>query len=239
MVRLIGGMKMKRILAITFAMVLLLQVVSAQTMMTVSEALPTQSIKPGDALYGLDRGLEKIQLAFAFNHRSRANLRLELAEERLGELSQLDPEEADKYRAELLEEYENELAEAESEGAEIEDAQDRREFNERAEARLERHVQVMEAVRTRIMEDDNPNNDNAEDGLDRAIENSNRVREKVRVRIGETSIDELETEYGREFAYRVRDRIETENQERENHPVEIEDELEDEEPGHNGNGGRS
>lgn len=206
---------MKKIISLVLIAMLMMQLTIAQ-IMTIKDSFPNQAIKPGDGLYGLDRAIERVQLAFAFRPETKANLRLQLAEERLAELSQLEPEEADRYTAQLRDEYETELEEAEQEGENIEDIQERRRFQERARERTQHHVEVLEAVRERIMNDDNPNNDNALNGLNRALENAQRFREKTRVRLGETTIEEIEEEYGSDFADSIRQRIENENANRGN-----------------------
>ncbi len=59
----------------------------------------TDSSLPGDWLYPLKRGTEKLQVALIFNPRQKSIVRLELADRRIQELNEvISSEEADPYR---------------------------------------------------------------------------------------------------------------------------------------------
>lgn len=190
---------MKRMIAILMAMVMVMQVALAQSVVTTMSTveLPEQALKPGDAFYGLDRAMERIQLAFTFQQEKKAELRLKFAQERLAELDQLEEEkdaEIEKHRIELMNEYNKEMEEARQEALKIKNRAMRAEFDDTLEGASEYHVQVLERVRTRLMEDDNPNNDNALNGLDNAIENAEEIRIEARERVREYHEDFPEIE---------------------------------------------
>ena len=65
-----------------------------------SEEIVKAGAKPGSALYGLDRAMENIRMAFTFNKAKKANYGLKIAEERLAEAKELS-EKGEEERAQI------------------------------------------------------------------------------------------------------------------------------------------
>ncbi len=99
---------MKKIFSI-FVFVLLLATPLA---LAQEEEFPDAGTTPDSALHGLDKAFERISLAFTFNKEKKAEKHLRYAEERLAELKVMIDKEKLEYSDELVEEYDNNLEEA-------------------------------------------------------------------------------------------------------------------------------
>ena len=116
------------------------------------EELPNQLILPGNALYGLDKAMERVQLAFTFREQSKARVRLNIAQERLAELHQLQIEKREMYGEQLMEEYQLNLGEAQRLGEQIGDLEQRKEFALMVQTATQNHIRVLERVREQTPE---------------------------------------------------------------------------------------
>lgn len=72
-----------------FAPLILIAIIAAGLIGTTGTVVASNNSKPGDLLYGIDKALEKVQLAMSFTNGMKQNARLSIANERLKELQQL------------------------------------------------------------------------------------------------------------------------------------------------------
>lgn len=90
-----------------FAPLILLGIIAAGLVATTGTAVASNNSKPGDLMYGIDKALEKVQLAMSFTSGMKQNARLSIANERLKELQQLlaeknvDKDEVNKLKNEI------------------------------------------------------------------------------------------------------------------------------------------
>ena len=141
-------------------------------MIALTMAVPTYAIdfssltSPGGLLYGLDRAMERIELAFTFSEEAKTKKLVEISEERIEESEEL-LEKGDVEKAEKLStEAEDYLQEAESRSASQEENVDI--INE-----VRRRNKII--INTIIYE----NNENAP-----SIKGNNTTREIIRIDIG-------------------------------------------------------
>ena len=120
-------------------------------------------ITPDSFLWGLERVVEKIQLAFTFDIAKKAELRLKIANERLAEVEVMieenkleAKEKAEKARVEEIKELEK---------LEIENKSNVQEM-------LQKHITKLEEVKEKVPEE-------AKKGLETAIVSSSKVLEKI------------------------------------------------------------
>jgi spore coat protein CotF len=142
--------------------------------------LPDPGVKPDSVLYGLDRAIERIELALARGHASKADVHLNHAKERLAEVKALVEENKTEDVEDTLEDYQEEMEEAASE---IEEAQGIgqnvsvlvKEINES----IEKHIAVLQLVVDKVPEQAK---DAIQRNIARAIENNERHRAKIAAR---------------------------------------------------------
>lgn len=115
-------------------------------------------VTPDSPLYGLERAMERIQLAFIRNKVERAKFKLDLAEERLAEAEEMfeennteAAEEAQELHDELINETEEEIEELESNG-DNETAAEALEEAQELQLRLLNHSAKVAFVKNRILE---------------------------------------------------------------------------------------
>ncbi|MDF2699350.1 MAG: hypothetical protein K0Q49_906 [Haloplasmataceae bacterium] len=137
-----------------------------------TDELPDAGLTPGDTFYGVDKFFENIALKLTFSDEKRAEKLAKVAEERLAELNELDPEKAAIYADELFNEYglslekanlyvqklaaegkisEEKLAKLEAKVAKAEERQDK--VNEKAKEKISDEVKesVNEAIKNAKM----------------------------------------------------------------------------------------
>lgn len=138
---------------------------------------------PGDALYPLKIGVnEKVRAALSFSEEAKAELAIELAEERLREMERLANR--GRLRAEVISQLENNFSEFEERvEVRIEDfrAQGREDLAARIASRLETaldaHAQVLERLSVKVGDEAGDETDQAEtDETDRGADIEARVK---------------------------------------------------------------
>lgn len=165
---------MKKIITIPMMILLIMTLVNAPSH---PESIPevdldriTAGVTPNNIFYGLDIAIEKIQLALTFNETKKQILRLEFVDERLGEIKMMIKnnkpqfiERAEIERVEIIEDIEKNMNKTEI---------SRKDF---ILSKLEKHILVLQEVKTTAPEQ-------AQKGLDNAINQSSKVIEKIRTR---------------------------------------------------------
>ncbi len=168
---------MRKLIAVIAVALLSVPMVFAQAsaQSTTEARLGASAGISGDsALYGLDRAMERIQLALSFGADAKANTRLKIAEERLAEAEAMaraaeeaearaessnstseeqseasaDSEEKQRIATEAREDYESNVQAAVNAAANA-DAETRT----RVEERLQVHIDVLQDLRTRFQAD--------------------------------------------------------------------------------------
>jgi hypothetical protein len=121
---------------------------------------------PGDALYGLDRATESIELAFARTvggEERAAKVRANHAEERLAEAQKLADQNRTERVGDLMNQYNRNMEEVMNASQRMNDT----EFNERVQNMTQKHVEVLQRVQEKVPEE-------AQQGIQTALENSQR-----------------------------------------------------------------
>ncbi len=162
------------------AIVLLALVLTMAPVYAQEADLPDPGVKPDSILYGLDRAIERIELALARGHARKADVHLNHAKERLAEVKALVEENKTEDVEDTLDDYQEEMEEAASE---IEEAQGIgqnvsvlvKEINEN----IDKHVAVLQLVVDKVPEQAK---EAIQRNIDRAIENNERHRAKIAAR---------------------------------------------------------
>ncbi len=153
-----GGYKMKTIPMLMIALLLF----SAMPLIAAEEngevEVVDAGVTPDSPLYGLERAMERVQLAFIRNKAERAKFKLDLAEERLAEAEEMIVEnnteaadEAQELHDELINETEEEIEELETNG-DNETAGEALEEVEELQLRLLNHSTKVAFVKNRILD---------------------------------------------------------------------------------------
>ena len=131
----------------------------------------SNTISPDSILWGLDRALERIELNMAKTTEARIVLKLEFANERLAEINEMErlnkPDKALKAEAKRN----KEIADIEAESTLLSV-----EKQEAVLSHLQKHIEVLKVVQSNAPEQ-------AQSGLDNAIENSNKAITRLQERI--------------------------------------------------------
>ncbi len=93
-------------------MVLATPALAAEEMDT---TLPDPGITPDSPIYGLDKAVEGLELAFTFGEENKARVHYKFAKERLAEAEKMAVEDKPELAEEVMGDYEKELTETESE----------------------------------------------------------------------------------------------------------------------------
>lgn len=153
------------------------------------------SSKPGDALYSVDRGVEKVRLAATLGESDKAQKRHDMAKERLQELEQLQAEGADPERIqEAADEYGASISEAAQSLADAaKDGDKHDELANVVEKATSVHLDTLATVHEKVPEE-------AKDSIERAMSESEQGAEK--------SLQALNGSMPEEVRNRAEDRIE-------------------------------
>ena len=200
---------MKKILSLLIGlMVLATPVIAAEE----TEVLDP-GITPDNPIYGLDRALERIQLAITFGEVEKAKLKFKFAEERLAEAEAMADEGEEELAEEMMEDYEVELNET---NEDIETAiargEDVTDLIEHVSTRTAKHLEVLQRVHDKVPEQ-------ARAAIEHAMEVS--VRKQVGVLAHIEDGEELKERVKSEVRTRARGRLGSVLDE-------VEDEIEDE-----------
>lgn len=135
--------------------------------------LPDAGTTPDSAMYGLERAMERINLALTFGNANKAEKQLRYAEERVAEAQAVvakgRPEAAQRAldtHAELVGEANANIEAAEADGENVTDVA------QRVEQATSRHIGVLEGLLEQVPEQ-------ARQGIQTAIENSQRGRDRA------------------------------------------------------------
>lgn len=135
-------------------------------------------IGPGNAFYALDRAMERIREKLTFSSEAKAQLYVDIAEERLAEAEVAASLDTKEHVDVLMQEYQKAMEKARAEAQLSQQA----EVKTQVAARLEKHVIVLEGLQADVR-------GNGTIGISTALENS----QKSLVRLRSTLL-ELETE---------------------------------------------
>lgn len=132
---------------ITVLSVMVLLLVTAIPAIAEEQELTNPGIGPDSWLYGLSRGIERLQLILTWNRAERAKLHLRFAEKRLAELKDTIERSKLQFVQELVRSHEAELNETESEtNAEEGLGRDVTELAEHVSNATYKHILVLEDV---------------------------------------------------------------------------------------------
>lgn len=137
----------------------------------ISATTASASALPGDALYGLKRGIEETQLLFTFSAPGDAELLLQFTEERLEEAASLAEANRDAHIPAALEGYEN-LLERLIDLADTDEIAADTEILDKIQSGLDRHQEILQ----RVYEKAPPQ---ARKGLENAMEQSTRGKSVI------------------------------------------------------------
>lgn len=155
---------------------------SAQTSTAESELLSlTGSIRPDSVLYGLDIALTDLQISFTTNKAAKAQLLVDVANERLAEktLMRLQGKNKESDEAERDEVKKNIEAEQVLASATPEELKRDVDKYDLVRVKLEQRTVVLNRVIEKIQNDDNPSNDGAIEGLQNALLRGKTSTEKL------------------------------------------------------------
>ena len=142
--------------------------------------LPDPGVKPGSILYGLDRAIERIELALARGHAQKADVHLKHAQERLAEVKALVGENKTEDVGETLDDYQEEMEEATNEIKEAQGiGQNVSVIVKEINQSIDKHVAVLQLVLDKVPEQAK---EAIQQNIDRAIENNERHRAKIAAR---------------------------------------------------------
>jgi hypothetical protein len=139
--------------------------------------LPDPGVTPDSVLYGLDKAIERIELALARGHANKAEVRLNHAQERLAEVKALVEENKIKDVEDTLDDYQEEMEEASNEVKEAQGIGQNvsalvKEINES----IDKHVAILQLVFDKVPEQAK---EAIQRNIDRAIANNERHRVKI------------------------------------------------------------
>ncbi len=129
-------------------------------------AFAADAARPGDALYPLDRGIERLQLLLSTDPQQRAALLLGMADERLQEVESLASQGDQQHMDEALESYE-EIVATVSEMVGSDKGAGHQDLVDRLDEKLSAHEERLQTIREGAPEPAQP-------GLDRAIDAARR-----------------------------------------------------------------
>lgn len=140
-------------------------------------SLPDPGVKPGSVLYGLDKALERIELALARGNAKKAEVHLKHASERLAEANALTDEGDTENVEDTLADYEEEMNET------LEELEKAKGIGQNVSAlvkevneSIEKHVQVLKLVLEKVPEQAKAS---IQKNIDKAIENNERHKAKI------------------------------------------------------------
>ena len=138
---------------------------------SVGVAWASSDALPGDALYGVKRGLEETRLALTFNLNGDLDLLETFAQERLSEIDQLLNMGQDEHMQAALDGYETMVSRLTGliEGASGDIVPG---SFEHVQSRLVKHIETLERVREQVPS-------NAQDAIDKAIERSKHSQDVI------------------------------------------------------------
>lgn len=144
-------------------------VVLAFTLGTAGVAYAAQEALPGEALYGVKRGLESARWSLTVDPEAQVELLSALAAQRVREVEALVHAGSETLVEQTLEDYQQTLEQLQSAAAGLPSGA-RTAALAQAEARVQQHVIVLERVKTQVPEQ-------AQAAIDRALERSSHSRE--------------------------------------------------------------
>lgn len=209
--------------------------------------LEDAGVTPDSPLYGLERAMERLRVAFTAGNAAKAKLKMKYAEERLAEAEEMADEDNVEAAEEAQEAHDEEIADVEELVEDLETNGDEESAEEALEDvteiqdAIETHSQKVARVKNRILERKAAAGNMSEEQLahlrevfDKIIAKSQEMeakmeqkRENVRTKLkvlGELSDEELA-----ELDDKIRERIEKRNREKIPGEDDEEDEVEDEE----------
>jgi hypothetical protein len=130
---------------------------------------------PGDPLYGLDLAMESVQYLLTWDAAGRAQLSLELAAERIGELEELAAKGGSPENfQEAMDGYQHAIQQTEDALSHTESPEARRRIESDATAEISRDMEVLSSLRGRLPE-------KANSALDKVIEKTVQNEKKLEV----------------------------------------------------------
>lgn len=144
-------------------------VLLAITLGTAGVAYAAQEALPGEALYGVKRGLESARWSITVEPEAQVELLSGIAAERVREVAALAASGEDLLVGETLEAYQHTLEQLQAAAGRL-PSDVRTAALARAEARVQQHALVLEGVRQQVPEQ-------AQAAIDRALERSSHSRE--------------------------------------------------------------
>ena len=153
--------------------ILLILMLALANISFAQEDMVKAGITPGNAFYGIDRALEKIQLMLTFNDIKDAKLHLKFAEERLSELNEIVKKNKTKYIDGLVEKHDKHLQKAQEK---IQEAQEKgksvEEIATLVSEATSKHIEVLQEVLEKVPEQ-------AKEHIQHAIEVSQKGHEQA------------------------------------------------------------
>ena len=144
-------------------------VVLAVTLGTAGVAYAAQEALPGEALYGVKRGLESARWSLTVEPEAQVELLSALAAERVMEVEALAQAGSEALVVQTLEDYQRTLEQLQSSAAGL-SSEARAAALAQAEAQVQQHVIVLERVKAQVPE-------KAQAAIERALERSSHSRE--------------------------------------------------------------
>lgn len=174
-------------------LVISLLLVAAVPAIAQEQELTSPGITPDSWLYGLSRGIERLQLILTWDRTEKAKLHLGFAEKRLAELKAMIERGKPEFVQMLVKDHDAELNETESEvNAEEGIGRDVTALAEHVSNATYRHILVLEDVLERVP-------DNAKQAIEHAINASSKGHERAMKRI-EKRMSERAAALNSEFA---------------------------------------
>ena len=159
---------MKKIIALIFCMLMIpLSVIAQENQEETQLVEQAAGITPDNPLYQLDILFDDIQAALASGEK-KAEIRLQISEERLAEYSVMVKENNMVKAQQAISEHGKQLRKLDQEQAKLTEQE-----RERTQARIYKHLAVLEGVRAKAPEQ-------AKQGLDNAIANAGKSLDNVR-----------------------------------------------------------
>ncbi|MDD5239091.1 MAG: DUF5667 domain-containing protein [Candidatus Nanoarchaeia archaeon] len=200
---------------------------------TIVEGLPDAGVTPDSPFYGLERAMERIQLALTFDKADKAKLGLEHANERLAEVQQMVQEKKLDQAAKAQKAHDESLAEVEVEVADLSEsnATDEAEAVAEIEAGINEHRMYVEKLDNIMIKTKGTLTAEQQATVDEMVAGMGNSTAKLKIEIQnkkeETSVKvKLQTEKSAEEV-----ETETEETEKTNHGNNVKSETEVEETG--------
>jgi hypothetical protein len=176
---------MKKIIALIMLVMLSLSIVAAEETPVLISApeestTPIQNkmrITPDHALWGVDKVIDDILINIQFNDYNRAQMALQIAQERQEEVQEMLDKKDTVSAEKAAKDWENKVKDAEDIRNKIH-GQNKVEEEKTLDDNIRNRIEVLNRVKTKFEDSENPNDDHGLKGIENALQNIEKDRKE-------------------------------------------------------------